>query len=181
MRYDQLPRTAHEAREFGIPFYFSGQLCKHGHVAPRYAINGLCVACTKARTRSGRNDPEMVAKEYVTKKIAGLPDTVRKKYIPDPQRQLKDAKEAFEHWDHLITEEKYDYDFEARELVTIRTYQVWGNYNDWRNDADDLVRSGHAKHWRKLNGGLHIIVLLLREYSKPQAPHADPRKGGHVL
>lgn len=41
-----LPTTREEAKKTGSKYYFTGQPCKHGHVAPR-KTKGACVDCLK--------------------------------------------------------------------------------------------------------------------------------------
>jgi hypothetical protein len=41
-----LPTTREEAKKTGSKYYFTGQPCKHGHVAPR-KTKGACVECLK--------------------------------------------------------------------------------------------------------------------------------------
>ena len=41
-----LPKTRAEAKATGAKYYFTGEPCKHGHVAPR-KTKGSCVECLK--------------------------------------------------------------------------------------------------------------------------------------
>jgi hypothetical protein len=41
-----LPTTREEAKKTGSKYYFTGQPCKHGHVAPR-KTKGACIKCLK--------------------------------------------------------------------------------------------------------------------------------------
>ena len=41
-----LPKTRSEAKATGAKFYFTGEPCKHGHIAPR-KTKGACVECLK--------------------------------------------------------------------------------------------------------------------------------------
>ena len=41
-----LPKTRQEAKSTGAKYYFTGEPCKHGHVAPR-KTKGSCVECLK--------------------------------------------------------------------------------------------------------------------------------------
>ena len=43
---DNLPTTRAEAKKTGSKYYFTGQPCKHGHIAPR-KTKGVCVECLK--------------------------------------------------------------------------------------------------------------------------------------
>ena len=41
-----LPKTREEAKRTGAKYYFTGQPCKHGHIAAR-KTKGACVECLK--------------------------------------------------------------------------------------------------------------------------------------
>ena len=42
-----LPKSRSEAKAIGAKYYFTGEPCKHGHIAPR-KTKGSCVECLKA-------------------------------------------------------------------------------------------------------------------------------------
>ena len=46
MDHTQLPRTRKEAQASGEKYYFTGEPCKHGHIAPR-KTKGACIECLK--------------------------------------------------------------------------------------------------------------------------------------
>jgi len=48
----KLPATRKEARATGAKYYFTGEVCKHGHIAPR-KTKGACVECLKAEWQGG--------------------------------------------------------------------------------------------------------------------------------
>lgn len=45
-----LPKTRQEAREVGSKAYFTGLLCKQGHIAKRWTVTGNCSECQRQRT-----------------------------------------------------------------------------------------------------------------------------------
>ncbi len=45
-----LPKSKGEALAEGGRFYFSGRLCKYGHLCPRF-LNGRCVECSRKTSR----------------------------------------------------------------------------------------------------------------------------------
>lgn len=47
-----LPKTRAEAKATGAKYYFTGEPCKHGHVAPR-KTKGACVDCLKVEWEKG--------------------------------------------------------------------------------------------------------------------------------
>lgn len=46
---DNLPTTRAEAKKTGSKYYFTGQPCKYGHIAPR-KTKGACVECLKVES-----------------------------------------------------------------------------------------------------------------------------------
>lgn len=46
MDISKLPKTRAEAKETGASHYFTGEPCKHGHIAPR-KTKGACIECLK--------------------------------------------------------------------------------------------------------------------------------------
>ena len=53
MYTDNLPKTRKEAQAQGASYYFTGEPCKHGHIAPR-KTKGACVACLKVEWEQGK-------------------------------------------------------------------------------------------------------------------------------
>ena len=45
MDYKDLPSTLIEAKRRKETYYFTGVPCKHGHLAPRFAVNRRCAEC----------------------------------------------------------------------------------------------------------------------------------------
>ena len=41
-----MPKTRKEAQDTGVKYYFTGEPCKHGHIAPR-KTKGACIECIK--------------------------------------------------------------------------------------------------------------------------------------
>ena len=67
---EQLPRTRKEAQALGATHYFTGEPCKHGHVAPR-KTKGACVECLKVEWQKSYETRAEYFKQY-NKSEAGL-------------------------------------------------------------------------------------------------------------
>lgn len=52
MDTSNLPKTRAEAKAIGATHYFTGEPCKHGHIAPR-KTKGACVECLKSEWQRG--------------------------------------------------------------------------------------------------------------------------------
>ena len=58
-----LPKTRAEAKATGAKFYFTGEPCKHGHIAPR-KTKGACVECLKEEWQRGNETRAAYFREY---------------------------------------------------------------------------------------------------------------------
>jgi len=58
-----LPATREEAKKIGNKYYFTGQPCKHGHVAPR-KTKGACIECLKVEWVKGNETRADYFREY---------------------------------------------------------------------------------------------------------------------
>ena len=58
-----LPKTRAEAKAQGAAYYFTGEPCKHGHIAPR-KTKGACVECLKAEWQTAAETRAEYFREY---------------------------------------------------------------------------------------------------------------------
>lgn len=58
-----LPKTRAEAKATGAKYYFTGEPCKHGHIAPR-KTKGACVECLKVEWAKGNETRAEYFREY---------------------------------------------------------------------------------------------------------------------
>lgn len=58
-----LPKTRKEAQDAGAKYYFTGEPCKHGHVAPR-KTKGSCVECLKVEWKEAAEKRADYFREY---------------------------------------------------------------------------------------------------------------------
>jgi 5-methylcytosine-specific restriction endonuclease McrA len=58
-----LPKTRAEAQRTGSTHYFTGEPCKHGHIAPR-KTKGVCVECMKLEWQRGNETRADYFREY---------------------------------------------------------------------------------------------------------------------
>jgi hypothetical protein len=58
-----LPKTRKEAQDKGAKYYFTGEPCKHGHIAPR-KTKGSCVDCLKVEWQQAAEKRMEYFREY---------------------------------------------------------------------------------------------------------------------
>ena len=63
MDTSKMPTTREEAKKTGNKYYFTGQPCKHGHIAPR-KTKGACVECLKVEWTKGNAERVEYFREY---------------------------------------------------------------------------------------------------------------------
>ena len=63
MDITNLPKTREEAKKTGNKYYFTGQPCKHGHIAAR-KTKGACVECLKVEWAKGKETRAEYFREY---------------------------------------------------------------------------------------------------------------------
>lgn len=63
MDITNLPKTRGEAKATGAAYYFTGEPCKHGHIAPR-KTKGACVECLKVEWEKGNQTRAEYFRQY---------------------------------------------------------------------------------------------------------------------
>ena len=63
MDVTSLPKTRKEAQDSGAKYYFTGEPCKYGHIAPR-KTKGSCVECLKAEWEKANTTRAEYFREY---------------------------------------------------------------------------------------------------------------------
>ena len=63
MDYSQYPKTRAEAKATGAKYYFTGEPCKHGHIALR-KTKGSCLECLKVEWEKGNTTRAEYFKQY---------------------------------------------------------------------------------------------------------------------
>jgi 5-methylcytosine-specific restriction endonuclease McrA len=66
MNSSTLPKTRAEAKATGAKYYFTGEPCKHGHIAPR-KTKGSCVECLKVEWEKGNTARAEYFRQYNTR------------------------------------------------------------------------------------------------------------------
>lgn len=116
-------------------YYFTGKLCKGGHIAKRYASNSACVECEKIR-RANR-DPEqhrVQAANWRAKNREKACQLARERYAKNPER----AQKASSKWKDANVEKRRIYYCENRE-------QIQAVNREWRRNNIETARRIYVK------------------------------------
>jgi len=113
-----LPKTREEAKRTGAKYYFTGQPCKHGHIAAR-KTKGACVECLKVEWEKASVTRAEYFKEY------------------NKREEVKDRKNEWyvEHREQVIAAAR------TRPIAQLREYRdAWKENNKTQVRADTKAR-----------------------------------------
>jgi hypothetical protein len=113
-----LPKTRAEAKVIGAKYYFTGEPCKHGHIAPR-KTKGACVECLKVEWTQAAETRAEYFREYNRK---------------------EDVREKKHGW-YLDNREQVVKAAATRPAAVLREYRnAWKEANKTQVLADNKVR-----------------------------------------
>ena len=113
-----LPKTRAEAKTTEARYYFTGEPCKHGHVAPR-KTKGSCVECLKVEWEKGNQTRAEYFRQY---------------------NQRDDVKDRKHDW-YLDNHDKVKQVAAARPVEQLRQYRnAWKTANKLQVRADTKAR-----------------------------------------
>jgi hypothetical protein len=113
-----LPKTRAEAKATGAKYYFTGEPCKHGHIAPR-KTKGACVECLKVEWTQAAETRAEYFREYNRK---------------------EDVREKKHDW-YLGNREQVIQAAATRPAAVLREYRnAWKEANKTQVLADNKVR-----------------------------------------
>lgn len=120
--------TREEAKAAGLKRFFTGEPCKHGHVAERFVSSGGCVECQRAAGQSWYAENAEQERGRTRKWRARNPDQVRK---------------AARRWRAKNPEQVRKYN---RRWYAQNPEQVRERNRRWRAENPDRVRE-HSRRW----------------------------------
>lgn len=80
--------TREEAIKKGNIYYFTGKPCKHGHIAERTCLNGVCIECSKLRRQNNKESIAKNKKKYYENNKESIAKT-RKKYYKNNEEGIR--------------------------------------------------------------------------------------------
>ena len=116
-----LPKTRKEAQETGNKYYFTGQPCKHGHIAPR-KTKGACVECLKVEWQQAADKRAEYFRQY---------------------NQREDVKDSKHEW-YQMNRDKVIAGAKTRPAEQLREYR-----NAWKENNKVQVRADTKARRRK--------------------------------
>jgi len=107
-----LPTTREEAKKIGSNYYFTGQPCKHGHIAAR-KTKGACIECLKVEWAKGNETRADYFREY--NKREDVKDRKNEWYQENREQVI-----AASHTTPLHKKAQYKRDWKERNVVWTR-------------------------------------------------------------
>jgi 5-methylcytosine-specific restriction endonuclease McrA len=103
METANLPKTRKEAQAFGAKYYFTGEPCKHGHVAPR-KTKGACVECLKVEWAQAQ---EKRAEYFANYNRSEAGQAAKQRYYEKNKDAVKARAQARPDADKRLYQQKY--------------------------------------------------------------------------
>jgi len=131
-----LPKTRKEAQDAGAKYYFTGEPCKHGHIAPR-KTKGACVECLKVEWKEAAEKRADYFREY-NKSEAGQ-QAKRKYYKANKETVIaKAANRSTEERRSARNKHKRANPDLYKELVNMRRYRFKQATPKWLTPAQKM-------------------------------------------
>ena len=139
-----------EAKEQGLKYYFTGEPCKHGHLAEKFVSNGTCLVCTRKQAYgwAKENKDKVIENKKRYRKKYKDKEKIAKKLWAQNNKARRTAAQS------------------RREAAKKQRTPTWANEQDilsWYEVAEVLSRSGvkfHVDHVVPLQGkivsGFHV-------------------------
>ena len=152
-----------DARLIGAVRYFTGKLCKNGHIDERFVSNGSCVTCEKER----RERPDNIEKERIYRAVNSEKARKRssewyannqekvKKYREDNVDRIKNYKQSDKY-------KEYARKYERNNAEHIKQYR--SSRKDIRNAANRL-RYAHDPDFKCVIRCREMVWRLSRVYN----------------
>jgi 5-methylcytosine-specific restriction endonuclease McrA len=109
---DSLPKTRKEAQATGALHYFTGEPCKHGHIAPR-KTKGACVECLKVEWQKSAEKRTDYFQEYNRKE--SVKEAKHDWYLRNREAVVEKAKAT-----PLHLKKRYQAAWKAQNTVWVR-------------------------------------------------------------
>lgn len=136
--------TRAEARERGLTRFFTGLVCKHGHIVERYTRNAQCVECARlsdSRSYEKNKDRDRAAAKFYRETNA------------EAVRQSK-ARYALANREKVLAAKK------AHRLTNIERYRI--RNAEYRRANKEKVSARHVAYRRKLRESDPVFALAHR-------------------
>lgn len=180
-----------EAKEKGLNRYFTGRLCKHGHLSVRSMSSKMCLECHKHRQRKYRKEHK--EKELATQKkwrIANkekLTESKSQYYQKNKEVILAHHKKLYKNNKEKILKNRKKYRKENRIIIAERLKR-WGQKNKAKRNASARERQLRKKkacpNWVKPEEILPFYEearrLTEETGMKHHVDHIIPLKGENV-
>jgi 5-methylcytosine-specific restriction endonuclease McrA len=164
-----LPKTRAEAKATGAAYYFTGEPCKHGHIAPR-KTKGVCVECMKLEWRRGNETrAEYFAaynkSEAGQKAKRGYYERNKETVVERAQARTAEKKQSYRRAHKAANPDLY------RELVNARRRRFRQATPKWLT----------AEHKLEIRMKYRLAIELSRRLGTPHAvDHIVPLQGEEV-
>lgn len=149
-----------EAKARILKFYFTGKLCKRGHIAPRWVSSLACTECSAARQAEFRqkNNAHYLERDRIyrekTKDVRNAQERAR--YAKDPEKHRAKTKRQYVQNGETIRAKRIAYHYEVYKDPNVRRAAA-ERTRQWALDhpEESRINVRNAKAKRKNAVGVH--------------------------
>jgi len=159
----ELPKSRREALAAGAARFFTGNPCKHGHLAYRYACGGACSACSDAVT---------LARYYRVKGTPEYKEARRAKAQRQRQQNPEQVAVWLADWKIRNAERRRQYRIDRRSLYAAHAA---------KRRAAELERTPVWADERQTQSMYEVAARMSRSFGiEMQVDHVVPLQGERV-
>lgn len=155
--------TRQEALRQGLTFYFTGKVCKHGHVSQRYAVGASCVTCCLQRSTQWQHDNPETSRQHWTNWRERNLDQARQATLNWYYQNPEVASSNRQRWNKANPERHRQYASKRRAAKLDRT-PPWADLEAIKQFYIDCPKDMQVDHVVPLQGklisGLHVLANL---------------------
>lgn len=155
----------------GRSTYFTGKVCKHGHLSERNVVDSSCVRC-RLIAKDARREKD---KEYARRKreamLATDPEGARRKWRETNRRLRRSKPEQYRKMDRKCGRDKRMNnpqrklaDVRARQTAKLLRTPKWADLKEIQKFYENCPEGYHVDHVLPLRGkkvsGLHVMENL---------------------
>jgi hypothetical protein len=128
-----------EAKQNGKYLYYTGQPCKHGHIAERYTNNAMCTVCSKKYSAEQVESPETKRARYLRNRDSLLEN--KKRYYKKNRKEIRTKQKKYreENYDRILEANRQwakNNPEKARENWNLYRYRKYRAVPAWLTDED---------------------------------------------
>ena len=172
--------TRSEAKERGLKRYFTGNMCKHGHVVERFVSDGSCVACRYRQISDWRSNPENQEKSrryWARYKVQNYSQVLAAGRVYDRNKRDKSKKkQQYQKWLNKNPNYRTIYNTKRKKTIKVKAREILYNAvkrGDLKRLSCEICKAKKTEaHHKNYNRPLEVKWLCRKHHSEEHRRYA---------